>query len=185
MLAICFQMLKSDEDRSEFEKLYNKYRNLMFYIAQDILKNHHLAEDAVSQTFIKLAENFDTILEFGDIQNARTKAYVSVSVKNTALGMYNKEHRVYSIDEVEYKMESDNELDELDKYIESESYDNIAKEFMNLPEDARHVLQSYAIFEHDINSLSKEFGISTESVKKKIYRARILLKKRLEEKDEK
>ena len=92
MLQICLQMLETDEERSEFEKLYYAYRNLMFYIANNILHDQHLAEDAVSETFIKLAERFDKILELGDINGKRTKAYVAASVKNTALNILKKKN---------------------------------------------------------------------------------------------
>ena len=177
-------MLESDEERSEFEKLYYSYRNLMFYIANNILHNEQLAEDAVSETFIKLAINFKTILEFGDINGKRTKAYVAISVKNAALDIKAKEQRLFSIDEVEYKMTYDNETDELEKLIETEAYENILNEFNNLPDDARFALQSYAIFGHSVGKIAEELCITEEGVKKKIYRARKLLRRRLSEKNE-
>ena len=184
MLQICLQMLESDEERSEFEKLYFSYRNLMFYIANNILHNEQLAEDAVSETFVKLAKNFNTILEFGDINSKRTKAYVAISVKNTALDIKTKEQRLFPIDEVEYKMSYDNEADELEKLIEAETYENILNEFNNLPDDARFALQSYAVFGHSISKIAGELCITEEGVKKKIYRARKLLKERLYREDE-
>ena len=36
-----------------------KYRRLMFYIANQILKDEYMGEDAVHSTFLKLIDNLD------------------------------------------------------------------------------------------------------------------------------
>lgn len=51
MLVIYLSMLNGQEDKNKFELLYEKYRKLMFYIANNILNDEYLAEDAVHQTF--------------------------------------------------------------------------------------------------------------------------------------
>ncbi len=38
----------------KLEGLYNKYKNLMFYVANNILKDEFLAEDVVHKSFIKI-----------------------------------------------------------------------------------------------------------------------------------
>lgn len=178
------QSIESDDERSEFEKLYYSYRNLMFYIANNILHNEYLAEDAVSETFLKLANNFDTVLKFGDINCNRTKSYVAISTKNTCLDLLKKEKHYLQLEDSSLRMVPDKDFDELERLIEAESYENVINEFMNLPDEMRHVLQLYAIYEHDLDTIAKELGISREGVKKKIYRARKLLRERLKNKDE-
>lgn len=179
MLQICLQMLETGEERSEFEKLYYTYRNLMFYIANNILHDQHLAEDAVSETFIKLAERFDKILELGDINGKRTKAYVAASVKNTALNILKKEKHTISDEDIQIEFSNDRELDALEQIIEAESYESVQKEFNNLPDDFKQILQLSAIYEHDLKTISTELGISKETAKKRLYRARLMLKERL------
>ena len=58
MLNIFLSLIDSDEDKAKFSNLYEQYKNLMFYIARDILKDEHLAEDAVQEAFIRIAKNF-------------------------------------------------------------------------------------------------------------------------------
>ena len=49
MLNLYLTLIDDDEDKIRFTKLYEQYRHLMFYIAQEILKDEHLSEDAVNE----------------------------------------------------------------------------------------------------------------------------------------
>ena len=87
MLALYLQMLDSPEDQSEFEKLYHTHRDLMYFIAYNVLHDHQRAEDAVSETFLRLAQCFSRVLEIGPVDSLPVKRYVAVSVKNLSLNM--------------------------------------------------------------------------------------------------
>jgi RNA polymerase sigma-70 factor (ECF subfamily) len=52
MIAIYLSIIDSEQDKNKFEILYTTYRKLMFYVANRILKDQYLAEDAVHQAFI-------------------------------------------------------------------------------------------------------------------------------------
>ena len=60
-MLIYLQMIESPEDKHKFEIIYEKYRDMLFAIANDILHNEHDAEDAVHFGFVKLAENISKI----------------------------------------------------------------------------------------------------------------------------
>jgi len=45
--------IANNEDRNKAEQLYNRYRSTMLYIANGILHDNNLAEDDVSESFIK------------------------------------------------------------------------------------------------------------------------------------
>ena len=87
MLALYLQMLDSPEDQSEFEKLYHTHRDLMYFIAYNVLHDHQRAEDAVSETFLRLAQCFSRVLDIGPVDSLPVKRYVAVSVKNLSLNM--------------------------------------------------------------------------------------------------
>ena len=57
--------METADDRTRFESLYLAYRGLMYHVAYHILKNPQDAEDAVHQSFVKLAEHMATIPESG------------------------------------------------------------------------------------------------------------------------
>ena len=54
-------MIDSDEERSKFEIIYNNYRNLMFFVAKNILNNDSDAEDAVHDAFLKIIKILENI----------------------------------------------------------------------------------------------------------------------------
>lgn len=89
-MMIYLQMIDTSEDRSKFEKLYLKYRGLMFHVANNILNNVQDAEDAVHQAFLKIAENIEKL---GDPECPKTKGYVVTIVENKAIDLYRQRKR--------------------------------------------------------------------------------------------
>lgn len=58
----------------------------MFYVANQILKDNFLAEDAVHDSFVKFMENLDKIQ---DVNCHKTKRFVVIIVRNHAINTYN------------------------------------------------------------------------------------------------
>ena len=77
----------------EIEEIYLKYKLHMFCIANNILNNYHLSEDAVQIAFIKIFENHKKIK---DKKEKEIKAYISVVVANVAKTLYsiNKKEQI-------------------------------------------------------------------------------------------
>ncbi len=86
-MLIYLQMMDSPEDRSKFERLYLEYRGLMFHVANEILHNEQDAEDAVHQSFLKVAENMEKI---GDPISPRTQGYLVTIAENRAIDLYRR-----------------------------------------------------------------------------------------------
>lgn len=103
-MLIYLAMLDDEKDKSKFEQLYLKYRQLMFYIANDILKDKHLAEDAVHKAFLKLINHLDKIQE---TEGHKTKSFIVIVTKNIAIDMYRKRKKenIISLDAFEYELE--------------------------------------------------------------------------------
>lgn len=60
-MIVYMQLIDIAEDRSKFERLYEQYKQLMFYTAFQILKRPQDAEDAVHLAFLSIAENISRI----------------------------------------------------------------------------------------------------------------------------
>lgn len=58
MLGIYLAMLDTPEEKSKFEVLYKEYRSTMYNHAYGILKDKHLAEDAVHNAFFEVNKKF-------------------------------------------------------------------------------------------------------------------------------
>lgn len=74
-------------EASRFEYLYRKYKNLLYYKAWEILRDPLDAEDAVSETFIRVYRNLDKI---DDVDSPRCVAFLGTIARNVALTMAKK-----------------------------------------------------------------------------------------------
>ena len=63
-------VINNENDKNKAEKIYLAYKNTMLYTARSILHDVCLAEDAVSQAFIRIIDNLHLI---SDINCNKTK----------------------------------------------------------------------------------------------------------------
>lgn len=90
-MLIYLQVIDAPEDRDQFITLYETYRGLMFYVANQILQNEQDAEDAVHDAFLSVAEH---IKKFSRLERHKTKAFLVTIVENKAIDLYRKKtHR--------------------------------------------------------------------------------------------
>lgn len=80
-MLIYLQVIDAPEDRDQFITLYETYRGLMFYVANQILQNEQDAEDAVHDAFLSVAEH---IKKFSRLERHKTK-FCNVSLWATAI----------------------------------------------------------------------------------------------------
>ena len=90
MLLFYLQLLETEGEKQKFERLYERYRRLMHWIAVRILQDEHLAEDAVHEAFLRILQNFDGIDE---ILSPKTRNFVVIVVRNTSLNLRKKQKR--------------------------------------------------------------------------------------------
>ena len=89
-MLVYLAMIDEPEQKSKFELVYQKYRGLMYYVANRILNNTADAEDAVHDAFLKIAE---TIKNISDPVCPKTQSYVVTIVEHKAIDLYRKKQR--------------------------------------------------------------------------------------------
>ena len=89
-MLVYIQMIDAPEEKDKFERLYLQYRDLMFYIANQILQNAQDAEDAVHAAFVSIAENMEKV---ADPDCPKTKGYIVTITENKAIDLYRKKKR--------------------------------------------------------------------------------------------
>lgn len=171
MMFIYLSMIETEEDKNKFVLLYEKYRKLMFYVANQILKDEYLAEDAVHHTFIKIIENLDKISE---IDCHKTKSYIVIMVRNCSINLYNqrKRHPWVSFDS-EIEIESD-------ETFQIEEDDALVKAIANLPEIYNAVLTLKYVQEFSNSEIAETLDISEPTVRKRLERAKSKVQEALE-----
>ncbi len=168
-------LVGSGEARDKLEELYIKYKKLMYYIANDILKDIYESEDAVQSSIIKLANYLERI---DDINSNKTKHLIVTIVKSTSIDIYRKKKRspAIDIDDFSNTIESDDiPLDDL--VIRLGDAEEMSKKLAELKSDYADILTLRYYHEFSNKEIGDILHISDENVRIRLYRARRALKK--------
>lgn len=194
MLALFLNVIGSQENRTLFEYVYYEYRGLMHGIAMGILHDYHLAEDAVSEAFWRIARNFDRLtagfqdrigkkdLIKEDVICPQMKGYAVIVVKNVCLSMQKKDKHI----EILF-MDDEAEIDVLGKiseryeqsetqHIRGELRQEIEKAVGDLNETLRHTMFLYVVMGQSISEIADVLDCDYETIKKRIQRGRKILR---------
>lgn len=90
MLAICLALINDDEDKKSFEQLVKKFEKKLYTESFKILRSHELAEEAVWETFYRIADNFHKI---HNLPVYKMEAYLIITIRNASYRLYNKEKK--------------------------------------------------------------------------------------------
>ncbi len=164
-------------DLKEFEKLYNKYKNLMFFVAIDILKDRGLAEDAVQMAFINIIKSFNKI----NLENCNeTKKYFVVVVRRGSINLYNlrKKKGTVDIEEEYYNNIGDSKGEFAYDDIENEVQDAL----LLLPSKYADIMYLKYIIGYSNSEIAKQLNLKEGTVRQRVNRGKSKLKDILEEK---
>lgn len=173
MLAI-ISLINNEDDRDKLIDIYNLYRGTMLYIANSILHDNHLAEDAVSEAFVRIIDNLDKIDE---VNSYRTRGFVVIIVRNISLNILKKQKRIELQDDFTNYSEDESSL--FDTITANEAYDKIVKAISKLNENYSDILYLKVQMNYSYDEISKILGISKENVRMRFGRARKALKEQL------
>ena len=164
----------SADERDAFEYLYTHYKGLMLRKAYDILRDPMLAEDAVSEAFIRIYRNMGKL---DDPASNRSLAFVMTIVRNAALTIWHKQARQPTPleDEAEPADSFDVEQQVVDGLSEQEIYALVD----GLGEELRSVFLLKYAYDYSNKQIGQLLGISANNVTVRLYRARKKLADRL------
>lgn len=178
MLSMYLSMIDTNEDKSLFEKVYYDNRTIMYNTAVGILKDAHLAEDAVQDAFFSLAKNIEKIHNRDCIE---IRNYLIIIVRNAALKIYNKRKNEVITDDF-----ADDISDSADVAIDTENgmvrdkVFGLIKKLDSKYGDALILKYYYDMKDKDI---AASLGISLEAAKSRVLRGKKMLKAMISEED--
>ena len=177
MLMFYLSAIEAPEQKSKFEQLYYTYKNLMFYIAKNILADDFLAEDAVHEAFLRILKNLEKI---GETDCHKTKSFIVIVTENISIDLYRKNKRTATIplEEAEYRPSY--------RCFGPELLENsIEKAIYALPENYASVLKMKYLLDFDYSEIAGILNISEENVRQRIVRGKKKLADFLAEEDDK
>lgn len=168
MLNFYLSILNTEEEKTEFERLYHAQKNTMYHIAYSKLQNSHDAEDAVSEAFLRCANNFSRILE---IPCNKRGAFLDVIVRNVAIDMFKK--NCNAPDDIEdYAFVADKTPDTENMAIGNISRDELVERIREMPEALRDTLSLSAFCDMTNKEIADFLGVSENTVAQRLFRAR-------------
>lgn len=176
MLGFYLAFFETQEEKTEFENIYYKYRQDMYKFAFNILRNEHDAEDAVHDAFLSLARNMDKISGRKCIQ---IRNYLIIIVRNSSYRIYNKRKKEICADEID---ENIPDLQNVEIDIEEKAEQQKLMELIKtLDEKYADVLILKYFYDLPDKEIARSLGISLENAKIRLYRSKNILKNKLSE----
>lgn len=177
-MLICGMAIQNEEERCIVEELYNDYHRLMLYIAKGILSDQEKAEDAVSQTFLKIIDNLQ---KFSFEDRNKTKGLIGILIRNICFDMIRKENRRTAIPLEDIELIGDiNDLP-YEAFASEESYQAILNDISDLNDKSASVLKLKYVFDYSDHEIADLLNISHDNVRVRLHRAKSALMKKLRE----
>lgn len=150
---------------SEYDQIVQTYQKQMLFVAEQILHNHHDAEDAVQTALFrisrqKLPKNTQAL-----------RAYVLTAARNAALDLLPKQCRDANIDDIIVPCSEDL----FEQVAASQDYDRLLAAIDCLPLKYKEVLMLRYVHELEPKQIAKLLNRSRSTVHKQLSRAKAQL----------
>lgn len=174
-------------DRNAFNELVAEYQSKVINIAYGMLSNEEDALDAAQDVFIKVFKSIDTFR--GD---SALSTWIFRITANICKDYLRKRMRTVSTVSIDATDDDDNEIFSIhysgdspeQATIKGEMHENIRQAINSLNEESRAVLVLFDIEGFSYDKISEILKIPTGTVKSRLSRARIALRKKISENTE-
>lgn len=159
--------------------LVQKYQTYVFKMAYSVLRNEKDAEDAAQEALLKILTSLPNYKGNG------FKTWITRITINHAIDMKRKRERrrEYASEETERTPDLTSDLEVECELLKKEKQQLVWKKLSELPKNYRHVVYGYYIQGKTIQQLAESENIKEKSVKVRLHRARLWMRKHWKEED--
>src|SRR5687767_7457887 len=161
-------------ERSAQQQLFDLYSSKMYGLCYRYVRHAMEAEDILVTAFTKIFERIDQFKGEGSFEG-----WIRRIMVNEALTYLRKSRAMYLETELE-KAEREPDYDKLGDHLEAE---DLLRMIQELPAGYRLVFNMYAIDGYSHKEIAEQLGISENTSKSQLSRARVYLQKMLAEND--
>lgn len=166
--------MKSDK----FNVIYEKYGKTVYYTIKRFVSDEYIIEDLSQEVYLRILGNLSKI----DMNNGRrTKNFIITIARNLCKNYLRNQEKVKELP-LEELFNSSDSNDFLDQIITQEQIHLLAKEISRLKDDYKSVLELKYVNQFCDNEIADSLKIEKKTVEMRLYRAKIILRKKLKEK---
>lgn len=177
MLALYLAMIDSPSDKEKFAEIYGAYKELMFRVAMSVLHSASLAEEAVQESFLKIAKN---ISRFSEPVCSKSASFIVIIVRNTAIDILRKEIPSATPFDENIAAPQSLKMPDIGEVIYNGA-GQVAEMISSLDKIYGDALKLRYIYGFSSAEIAELLGISEKNAQMRIYRAKAFLRKKLEE----
>ena len=171
--------MATEAEAPTVETLVADYSRMVFRIAYSILRNHHDAEDAAQECFLRVWKHKDRL---HDVQNAKT--WLARIAWTTALDKRRTGRKMLSLDDGNPGAElldslSDSSPAADEQLVNRQKQQLLQRLIAALPEDLAQTLELSTVQELNSAEIADVMKIPEGSVRTRLFRARKQLKEKL------
>ncbi len=169
----------TQEECDKFVELYDKYKKIIYYtIKRFITNDEHIVEDISQEIYIILSKHLDNI----NLQNeTRTRNYIITITRNYCKN-YLRKHSKYEELPIYDSSFSNLESDEIFTSVAfQEQIEHLILEIEKLDDKYKCVLELKYVNEFTDEEIADFLKISKKTVQMRLYRSKILLRKKMRE----
>ena len=164
-------LIEDQEDVLTFENIYHSYKNRMYHIAVKILKDSHLAEDALQEAFLGIARNMKSVPKHSEKE---LRAYIFTVIRHASLNILQKQPRnEVHLDTKHFSHADDEEV--FNRIINEQNYQDLLQVMMTLPLVYREILMMRYVLEMQPQEIAAAMDRKVSTVYQQITRGKRLL----------
>jgi RNA polymerase sigma-70 factor (ECF subfamily) len=174
--------IENEEERRTAEYIWEQYRAHIHVIASRILNNPCDADDATMDTIRCVVQSIHKFVGLSDLDIV---CLVTVYAKNASFKIYNKNKaNAENVIDTEYQDEEDSSKDVEKLVIAKSEYEKVAQCLEALPEIYSHTFLLRHYYGWSIREIMSYLDLTEANVKKRLNRAKQMLKVKMENPNE-
>ena len=176
MLLYYLSLIETEEERQLFARLYELHKKQMHYVANQVLRNDTMSEDAVHNAFEGVARNMKSLE--GKTEEDM-KNYLLKASQNAALNLSKRERK-----QEDYYVHLDSEAaddDVLEELCAKLDRETVVHAILQIKEPYSAVLYCHFVMDMDDKQMADTFHRKPATVRQQLSRGREKLKKLLKE----
>lgn len=180
MLTFYLSLVEDHNNDDDFERIYHKYRKMMYKIAKSHTGNQYLAEEAVQNALVNIARNIDRIKNF---EEDYLELYLCKVSKNSAFSIMKKERRIAECTVALESAENKEFFQEVisETVIQKELLKMILDYIKSMEPQYSDILTYYYLHNLTLREISIVLKIPLSTVKTRFYASRRLIQEKFKE----